>query len=73
MKCYQLVRNEMKGSIGKEFLVSIIASEVAEKVQAIYIRVSIPCVTKKRIITKIKDYNQAYRGIMKSYQSRKKT
>ena len=61
----------MKGSIGINFLVPIIASE-AEKEQAIYEKASIPCVTKKkRIIVTIKDYSQAFRGIMKSYQSRK--
>ena len=48
MKCYQSVRNEMRGNNGKKFPVSIIASEVAEKVQAIYKRASIPCVPKKK-------------------------
>ena len=48
----------------------VIALEVAEKVQAIYKRASIPCVTKKRIIPKIKKCNQTFRGIMKSYQSK---
>ena len=47
MKCYQLVKNEIKGSNGKGFPVSVIASEVAEKIQAIYKRASISCVTKK--------------------------
>ena len=35
MKCYLFVRNEMKSNNGKDFSVSVIASEVAEKVQAI--------------------------------------
>ena len=47
MKCYLFVRNEMKSNNGKDYSVSVIASEVAEKVQAIYKRASIPCVTKK--------------------------
>ena len=69
MKCYLLVRNEMKSSNGKDYPVSVIASEVAEKFQAIYKRSSIPWVTKKRMIAKVKEYHQTFRGIMKSYQS----
>ena len=38
MKCYQLVRIEIKGSNGKNLPISVIVSEVAEKVQAIYKR-----------------------------------
>ena len=48
MKCSQLVRNEMKVSNGKDFPVSVLASGVAEKVQAIYKRASRACVTKKK-------------------------
>ena len=44
MKCYQFVRNEIKGSNRKDFPVSTITSKVTEKVQAIYKRSSIPCV-----------------------------
>ena len=50
MKCYQFVRYEMKSCNRKDFPVSIIASEVAPKVQAIHKRASITCVRKKRII-----------------------
>ena len=55
MKCYLLVRNEMKSSNGKDYPVSVIASEVAEKIQAIYKRASIPCVAKKRMIAEVKN------------------
>ena len=61
----------MKSNKGKDYPVSVIASEVAEKVQAIYKRASIPCVTKKRMIAKVKEYHQTIRSIMKSYQSKK--
>ena len=71
MKCYLFVRNEMKSNNGKDYPVSVITSEVAEKVQAIYKRASIPCVTKKRMIAKVKEYHQTFRSIMKSYQSKK--
>ena len=67
MKCYLFVRNEMKSNNGKDYSVSVIASEVAEKVQAIYKRASIPCVSKKRMIAKVKEYHQTFRSIMKSY------
>ena len=71
IKCYPFVRKEMKGNNGKDYPVSVIASEVAEKVQAIYKRALIPCVTKKRMIAKVKEYHQTFRSIMKSYQSKK--
>ena len=71
MKFYLLIRNEMKCINGKDYPVSVIASEVAEKVQAIYERASMACVTKKTIIAKIKEYNQTFRCIMKCYQSKK--
>ena len=47
---------------------SVIASKVAEKVQAIDKRASPLRVTKKRMVAKIREYNQTFRGIMKSYQ-----
>ena len=51
----------MKGSYGKDFPICVIASEVAEKVKAIYNRASIPCDTKKkRRIAKIEYYNQVF-------------
>ena len=46
MKCYLLVRNEVKSRDGNDYPVTVIALEVAEKVQEIYKRVAI-CVTKK--------------------------
>ena len=46
------ISEEMKSSNGKDYPVSVIASEVAEKVQAIYKRASIPGVTEQRMYLK---------------------
>ena len=71
MKYYLFVRNDMKNDTGRDLPIFYIAKEVAEKVQAIYNKASIPCVTKKRIIAKIKEYHKKYQGLLKSNQSRK--
>ena len=68
MKCYLLVGNEIKSSNGKDYPVSVFASEGAEKIQAIYKRASIPCDAKQRMIAKLTEYHQTFLGIMKSYQ-----
>ena len=66
IKCYQFVRNEMESDNEKDFPVSVIVSEEAKKVQAIYKRPSITYATKPRTIARIKNYNQAFRVIMKN-------
>ena len=43
-----IIRNKMNGTNGKDFPVSVIASEVVEKIKAIYKRAYIPRVTKKK-------------------------
>ena len=66
MKYYLFVRNDMKNDTGRDLPIFYISREVAEKVQAIYNKASIPCVTKKRIIAKIKEYHKKYQGLLKS-------
>ena len=70
MKYYPFV-NDMKNDTGRDLPIFYIAKEVAKKVQAIYNKASIPCVTKKRIIAKIIEYHKKYQGLLKSNRSRK--
>jgi hypothetical protein len=71
MKCYLLKRNEVKSKTGYDPPTTGIASELATRVRQIYEKASIPCVTHKRIIAKVKDYHKCYGDILKIPNSRK--
>ena len=71
IKYYLFVRNDMKNDTGRDLPIFYIAKEVAEKMQAIYNKASIPCVTKTRNIAKIKQYHKKYQGLLKSNRSTK--
>ena len=72
MKCYLHKRNEKLNALnGYNPSVAVIASEIATAVQEIYRKASIPCVTHKRIVAKIKEYHERYRKLLKIFNSRK--
>ena len=57
MKCFLLVRNELKNNTKSDPPVGAIAVYVAEKVETIWQAASIPTVSWERIVKMIRSYN----------------
>lgn len=73
IRCYQSVHLELKGEGSKQPEVRAVANIVAEKIEGIWTRSSIPTVTRKRIIDMILQYNNKYQSMIKPIKRRKTT
>ena len=67
MRYYLFLRHNEVGARASTFKV---ASKIAERLETIWKKASIPVVTSKPIVIKINTYYKKYEGLMKSYKSR---
>lgn len=68
--CYESIRVELKGDQSKEPTSNTIASAVAERLELIWQRASLPIVTHKRIVDMILSFHAKYKNIIKPMKSR---
>ena len=66
IKCYLHERHQLKMECNKDPSATEIAKSLSEKIASIWKKASIPCITEKRIVKKIIDYQKSYRNILKS-------
>lgn len=72
MKHYLCVRNELKTTQnGKDPSVKDVAEQVTSDLKALWARASIPCISDKKILEKVRAYHDKYRSILKPYKERK--
>lgn len=68
MKYFLFVRHELRSASEKEPTVSEISEKVEDRLENLWVRASIPSLSRQRINSKIRDLHQEYRNIMKSFK-----
>lgn len=71
MKCYLYERHQMQQLTKKDPAVNDIANIVSKKIESLWKKASIPCVSHDRIKKMILDYHKKYRCILKPMKCRK--
>ena len=71
MKVYLLIQHQMKPtSTSKDPAVAEVSDKVAKKIEQLWLKASIPIISHKRVVEKIRLYHDKYRNILKPFKSR---
>lgn len=72
MKCYLYIKNDIKTqNNNKEPSVSEVSEIIANKLESLWLKATIPVVSRTRVLQMIQTYHEKYRNILKPFKGRK--
>lgn len=71
MKFYLLIQHKMKPtSTSKDPTVAEVADKVSNKIEQLWLKASVPIISHKRVVEKVRLYHDKYKNILKPFKSR---
>ena len=71
MKCYNMIQNKIRPSANKKATVTEVSEVLSRRIELLWSKASIPVISHKRVLERIKLLHDRYRNILKPYSSRK--
>jgi len=71
MRCYNMIQHEIRPSDKKKATVTEVSEVLSKRIELLWCKSSIPVISHKRVLERIKLFHDKYRNLLKPYSSRK--